>query len=155
MAEDIYPIDYTSDVGRIRKYIPDVIQAPDPKDPDGPVSFIWSDDQLKSFLADEWMEPSIAAPTQNILRAAAWAITGIASNEDLILKKITTEDLATDGPAVAKALYQAANSLLIRAQQLDNQDAESEAFFIVPVSTPDADHVLGYPGMYPGQHAWG
>lgn len=130
---DIYPVDYTSDVGRVRKYIPDVIQLPDPQDALAAPSFMWSDDAIQSFLDDE-TGGALDAPATlpPVLRAAASLLVATANNENLILKKLVTDDLQTDGPAVAKAMLASAQELRKRADDLVDAAAQEETFIIVP-----------------------
>lgn len=131
---DIYPVDYTSDVGRVRKYIPDLLQLPDPADPLSEPAFMWTDEALQSFVDDEWEDvlQTYRAPRQAILRAAASAMIATANNENLVMKKIVTEDLQTDGPAVAKALIAAAQELRQKADKIEEAESEQEVFFSVP-----------------------
>jgi hypothetical protein len=131
---DTFPVDYTSDVGRVRKYIPDIKLLDDPKVPTADPSFMWEDDTIQSFIDDEipylWVMPD-QAPRYAIKRAAANIMIATANDENLILKKIITEDLQTDGPSVAKALILAAEKLRKAADEdawlLDNE----EVFFSV------------------------
>lgn len=116
---DIYPADLTTDVGRVRKYIPDLQQLPDPQDPLAPASYMWSDDEIASFLEDEG---------GSIKRAAAYILIATANNENLVLKKLVTEDLQTDGPSVAKAMLSTAQELLKRA---DAEDAAADDEFLI------------------------
>jgi len=119
---DIYPVDYTSAVGRVRKYIPDTRQL------DG--EYIFSDEELQSFIDDETADGVLESRSFRIRRAAAWAMIAIANDENLILKKIKTEDLETDGPAVAKQLLASAQELFRRAE--DEAAQEAEIFIAVP-----------------------
>lgn len=128
---DTFPVDFTTEVGRVRKYIPDLIQLPDPRTPDGPKSFIFSDDELASFILDEKAVAEVDAAVFHIRRAAASAMIALANNENLILKKIVTEDQETDGPAVARALIAAAQALLKRAEA-EELAAYGAEFFIIP-----------------------
>lgn len=125
---DVYPVDYTTDVGRVRKYIPDLIQLPDPKNLTAAASYMWSDVAIQSFIADE--TAVIPAPRAAIWRASAYIMIATANNENLILKKLVTEDLQTDGPSVAKALILAAKELLSRAE--DDTSVTNETFIEVP-----------------------
>lgn len=77
-------------------------------DPDGDM---FTAEQVTDFL-------DLAAG--NVKRAAARALLVIAASEVLISKKIRTQDLSTDGPAVAEALRKLAKDLL------DEADAEDE-----------------------------
>jgi hypothetical protein len=114
------PVDFDSAVGRVRKYIPDLVALPDPSDPDGPKNYILSDDEIQSFIDDEVVDSKNPRGFE-IKRAAAYAMIAIGNSENLILKKIVTQDQQTDGPSVAKAMIAAAAALMARA------DAEAEA----------------------------
>lgn len=120
---DTFPVDFTTDVGRVRKYIPDLLQLPDPSDPLLPASFMWSDDEIQSFLDDE---------LGNVKRAAAYILIATANNENLILKAITTDDLATNGPAVSAAMLNTAKALLAQADAADGAADDVEMFYAVP-----------------------
>ena len=120
---DVYPVDYETPVGRLRKYIPDVRQL------DG--EFIFSDAELSSYLTDQTGSASAEPSLAHIIRAAAWAMIAIANDENLILKKIVTEDLQTDGPAVAKALLASAQELFRRADDQDYLNGSTETFLSV------------------------
>lgn len=119
---DITPPDLTSGVGRVRKYIPDLVQLEDPKDPLADPTYYFSDDEITAFL----VEYPVAAERWHVKRAAADAIDALANNEALVLKKIKTEDLETDGPATANALRAGARALRERASQ---EEAE-ESYFV-------------------------
>lgn len=125
---DIYPPVLTSTVGRIRKYIPDLVLLEDPKDPSADPSYYFSDLELAGFAA-EYSDADKPARHQ-IRRAAADALDALANNDALVLKKIKTEDLETDGPAVANALRRGAMNL---RNQADVEEAEEGSFFeLVP-----------------------
>lgn len=128
---DIYPVDYTSNVGRVRKYIPDVVPLPDPRDMLAEPSYMWTDEAIESFLADEGALPLIPATLSTVLRAAASILVATANNENLILKKLVTDDLQTDGPAVAKAMLASAQELRKRADDLDFTGDREEIFLAV------------------------
>lgn len=72
---------------------------------------IFSDEEIDTFLGME---------SSSVRRAAALALETIARNEAYCLKRITSLDLTTDGPATAKALLDA-------AKHLRDQDKEAEA----------------------------
>jgi len=130
---DIYPPDYSSNVGRVRKYIPDTALLDDPKNHTEDPAYMWSDVAIQSFIDDEVpLDETYSAPRYAIWRAAAYIMIATANNENLILKKIVTEDLQTDGPAVAKALLAAAEVLLKRADAEVNAAAVEEIFIEVP-----------------------
>lgn len=63
-----------------------------------------------------------------VFRSAADALEAIAVSEVLIAKKITTQDLSTDGPAVARELRELAAQFRRRA---DDEDTRSRGGFDV------------------------
>lgn len=127
---DIYPPNLTTPIGRVRKYIPDLEQLEDPKNPLAPKQYYFSDAEISGFIAE--YAASGAEPTRGqVKRAAADAIDALANNEALVLKKIKTEDLQTDGAATANALRAGARAL--RAQADDDDARDSDNYFeIVP-----------------------
>lgn len=116
MVVDIYPADFTTPVGRVRKYIPDLVQLNDPLDTTVTPGYIFSDPEIQSFIDDETADNVLPVTSFRIKRAAAWAMIALANNENLILKKIVTQDQQTDGPSVAKALIASAAALMSRAE---------------------------------------
>ena len=138
---DVFPPDYSTPVGRLRKLIPDVRQLPDPKDPTSTPQYLFNDAELQSFIDDEAVDFEGNPYPWSVKRAAAWAMIAIANDENLTLRKITTEDLQTDGPAVARALLQAAQLIFLRADADEKNDAVSEVFLEVPYThtTPRYD----------------
>ena len=72
-----------------------------------------TDDQITAYLElNEW----------GVRRSAADALDAIASSEALISRKIRTQDLQTDGPAVADALRKHADRLRDQADKADDDD---------------------------------
>ena len=71
----------------------------------------------------------LALSPGSVRRAAAQALDVIAITETLLSKKLTTQDLATDGPAVAESLRQQAAAL--RAQADAEEAAAAVGFFDV------------------------
>lgn len=63
-------------------------------------SFLFQDEEIEKFIA--------IAPEGDIRLAAATALRTIANNEAQVSKRIKFLELSTDGPAVAKALLEAA-----------------------------------------------
>lgn len=102
-------IDYDTDLGRVRLLIADTDED----------NLLLSDEQIDAFLA---MAPRVK-------RAAAQALDAIASSEVLISKKIRTQDLQTDGPAVAAELRAQAKAL--REQDDEDQDGEPWAIDVI------------------------
>lgn len=104
-------IDFTSDVGKVRLLIADLDES----------AFLLGDDLLTGYLT---------LNDDNLNRAAADALDAIATSEVLVSKKIRTQDLSTDGPAVAAELRAQAARLRAKADALDEDDG---AFFdIIP-----------------------
>lgn len=137
---DVYPVDHTSVVGRIRKFIPDLKPLEDPKNPLAEPEFYFSDAELTGFGFEYMVDGVLNA--SNVKRAAADAIDALANNEALVLKKITTEDLETDGAAVANALRLGASALRNQAR---NDDLNSNYFVaIVPFNKQTPNYGPGW-----------
>jgi hypothetical protein len=100
------PIDYATDVGKVRLLINDVDET----------GLVFPDTQIQAFLTLEG---------DNVKRAAAQAIDTIADNEALASKVITDHQLQTDGAKLADALRKRAATL--RAQA--DSEVELEGFF--------------------------
>lgn len=125
---DIYPPDFTSEVGQLRVLVSDTEQYPEYAVADGTSAYMFSDEQLGVYLS---LFP-------NIFFAAAACIDALASNEALVSKKIRTEDLATDGAAVANSMR--AHAVALRAQgqhELDKDGAVEIIEFQEPVTKWD------------------
>jgi hypothetical protein len=87
-----------------------------------------TDAQLSAFLALEG---------GNVKRAAAASLEAIATSETLVGKKITTQDLSTDGPAVAKDLRERAKGLRDQADKADAEaDDDADGFGFDAVAMP-------------------
>lgn len=86
-------------------------------DPDGE---LFTTDQVAIFL-------DMAGG--NVKRAAARALLVIAASEVLISKKIRTQDLTTDGPAVAEALRKLARDLQDEAN-LEDDELGTDFYFV-------------------------
>lgn len=137
---DINPVDHTSTVGRIRKYIPDMVLLEDPKNPLADPSYYFSDIEIAGF-GFEYEEDGVMGRSA-VKRAAADAIDALANNEALVLKKITTEDLETDGAAVANALRLGAQAL--RNQAKADDLAENAFVAIVPFKKQTPNYGPGW-----------
>jgi hypothetical protein len=111
MAADIVPADFTTLVGKVRALTGDTVQRIDPDAPADPAEYLFSDDQITAYLSIE---------NDNVHFAAAACLSVLATNEALVSKKIRTEaGLQTDGPAVAKALQDAAKELRVLGHEAD------------------------------------
>ena len=105
-------IDFTTPIGQVRLQIADLDEA----------AFLLSDEHLTGYLSMN---------ADSVLRAAADALDAIATSETLLGKKIRTQDLQTDGPAVATDLRKKAAELRARAEA---EDAASlgDVFEVIP-----------------------
>lgn len=119
---NVYPPDFTSDVGKLRVLIGDLYQRVDPATPTVPGDYLFSDEELAALVAINPM---------HIKFAAANAMDIIASNEALVSKKIRTEDLQTDGPAVANAVREHAKALRSEARDEVMRSDSADAFEVV------------------------
>lgn len=88
---------------------------------------VMSDDQLLGFLA---------LYQGNYKRAAARALRTVAASEVLLAKKVTTQDLSTDGPAVSAELRALADDLVREADDEDAQAAGSEESYVFVPNGP-------------------
>lgn len=94
-------IDYTSTIGQVRLLIADTSEtAP-----------ILTDSQISGYLS---------LNADSVRRAAADALDAIASSETLVSKVIKTQDLSTNGPAVAADLRAHADRLRQIAADTDD-----------------------------------
>lgn len=125
---DVFPVDHTSDVGRVRKYIPDLVPLENTKDPSAPKEFYFSDVEIAGFLYEYSGDQE--SERWDVKYAAADAIDALANNEALVLKKIKTEDLQTDGPATASALRAGARALREQAKAEEQAHFDSEVAFV-------------------------
>jgi hypothetical protein len=73
----------------------------------------------QTMFTDQEIKDYIAVGNGSVLRAAGYANLAIATSEALISKKIRTQDLQTDGAALANALINKANALFARADKED------------------------------------
>ena len=100
---------------------------------------VTSDEGRVRFLIDDTQDPALFTAQEigavldlnqgSVLRAAAQLILMIAGSEARLSKKITTQDLATDGPAVAAELRAQAAALRKQADDQDRADTEAGGGF--------------------------
>lgn len=107
-------IDYTTPLGKARLLSADL-------DPNAPL------------LTDEQLQGYLALHDDNPYRAAADALDAMATSEVLLSRKIRTQDLATDGPAVAAELRKQAAYLRGKA---DATDAAADAGYFQVIAGP-------------------
>lgn len=89
------------------------------------------DEQL---LSDDQLNALVTANAGALRLAAADALEAIAASEVLVSKKIRTQDLSTDGPAVSAELRALAKQH--RALHQEGIDAEDDGFFDVVDTIP-------------------
>ena len=97
-----FTYDLTTDRGKVRLIIDD-------KDTVTVANQFFTDDEIDCFLtlADD-------LDGDDVRHASAMALDTWASNQALVLKKVTLLDVNTDGPAVAKAMRE--HAALLREQ---------------------------------------
>lgn len=88
------------------------------------IADVGSDPLLDDLTIDAYLELNLVAGVPNVRLAAADALEAIAVSEVLVSKKIRTNDLTTDGPAVSAELRVLAKQLRDRAErEIDAADA--------------------------------
>jgi hypothetical protein len=109
----------------------DVDPVPPPSDAQRQVRLLISDtDTANRIFSTLELADFLSLNGDSVRRAAAQALDTLAANEAMVSKKIRTQDLQTDGPAVAEALRKQAAELRRQADQGEG-DAESTGFEIV------------------------
>lgn len=88
--------DYTTPAGQVRLHTADL-------------------DDANPIVSDEIIKGYLAMHDNDVLLAAADVLDAIATTELLLAKKIRTQDLSTDGPAVAAELRKKAAELRERS----------------------------------------
>lgn len=91
------------------------------------VRLLSADNGTTPLLTDDNLSALLTLYAGNTRRAAARALRTIAASEALVSKKIQSQDLSTDGPAVAASLMRAADNLDAEADALEA--AEDAGFF--------------------------
>lgn len=119
---NIYPPQYDTPLGQLRALLFQTQVYKDPANPTAPADYLVDDGQLSAYLAIN---------ADKLYSAAVDALLAIATNEALISKKIRTEDLSTDGPAVAAELRRTAETYRLKQKDLDELADSIEAFEIV------------------------
>ena len=99
----------------------------DPNSLIGKVRLLTADlDTDAPLVSDDYLQGYLALNGDNVLLAAADVLDAIATSEVLVAKKIRTQDLSTDGPAVAAELRAQADKLRVRSE------AEAGSFEFIP-----------------------
>lgn len=86
------------------------------------VRLLIADTGSDPLLSDAQLDVFLDAADNDTLLAAAEALEVIAASEVLVSKKIRTQDLATDGPAVAASLLALADRYRSRAVDASGAD---------------------------------
>lgn len=109
--------------------------------PEGQVRLLVPDNDVDNhLLEDADITALLTLEASDVRRAAATALELIASSEALVSKKIKTQDLSTDGPAVARELRERAKQLRAQAEEAAvNADGDEVGLEIV-----DFDRWAGY-----------
>lgn len=119
--------------------------VPPPSDEQRRVRLLVADtDPANRFFSTLQLADFLAMNGDSVRRAAAQALDVWAANEAMVSKKIRTQDLSTDGPAVAEALRKLAAELRRQADQGEG-DAESSGFEVVEFEPyPSRPELAGY-----------
>lgn len=88
---------------------------------------VFGDSKNETLFSDDEIAMFLLAGSSSVLRAAGLACLAIGTSEALISKKIRTQDLQTDGPAVAESMRAKAALLFARADKED--DAANIGYF--------------------------
>lgn len=92
--------------------------------PAGQVRLLATDVATPQIFTDEAINAFLSLTNDNVKRAAALALSALAADEVLLTKKIRTDDLLVDGPAVAEQLRKQASDLNAQADADDARDAD-------------------------------
>lgn len=123
---------------------PDPTITPDPTATLGLIRLLITDtDAASPLFTDEQLTALLTMEGDNAKRAAAAALETIATSETLIAKKISTQDLSVDGPAVATSLMGRAKVLREQADTEAGAVADPDGYGFDFVDFPTA-------GTHPG-----
>lgn len=131
-------LDPTDALGLVRALIPDIEKLDDPAHPEAEASYLFGDTTIGRFLYmsgatmnKEAEKVTWTGTTPQVYRAAASACETLARSEMLVLKKITTEDLATDGSVLAAQYRQLAAQLRQEAARVEDAEDDNDPGVIV------------------------
>jgi hypothetical protein len=123
----------------------DADPVPPPSDEQRQVRLLIADtDPANRFFSTLQLTDFLTLNGDSVRRAAAQALDVWAANEAMVSKKIRTQDLSTDGPAVADALRKSAAELRRQADQGEG-DAEATGFEIAEFTPYPATDLTGWP----------
>lgn len=133
MPAGAYPIDPTTDVGKLRLLLGDSIgvefDPPVPGERDYPQ---WSDDELEQFIA--------AAGDSSITRAASYAYLQMAASAAAESVTVRTQDLSADLTRRSEAYRLLAKQYADLADGEDAASGAGEAFEVVPTGSYGPTH---------------
>lgn len=115
-------IDYTTPLGKVRLLTADL-------------------DGTAPLISDAVINGYLGLQSGNVYRAAADVLDAMATSEVLLSRKIRTQDVATDGPAVAAELRKQAATLRAKA---DAEDPEASFFEVIPFVDPFTPEAAEY-----------
>ena len=123
----------------------EVDPVPPPTDEQRQVRLLISDtDATNRFFSTLEIDDFLSMNSSSVRRAAAQALDTMAANEAMVSKKIRTQDLSTDGPAVAEALRKLAAELR-RQADAGEDDPDSSGFEIAEFEPyPCRPELAGY-----------
>ena len=124
------------------------LMAYDPATPNGRVRLLIDDTGGTPVFQDSEINAFLTMNGSSERRAAAQALLMIASSEARLSKKITSQDLQTDGPAVAAELRAQAALLMSQAREQESEAGEGGFFEVV-----EAPYAPGY-GAELAETAW-
>lgn len=108
----------------VKTYTLEVDPMPPATEAQGDVRLLISDtDPANRFFSTREIAQFLRLNADHVRRAAAQALDVWAANEAMVSKKITTQDLQTDGPAVAASLRASATEL---RRQADAGEGDSD-----------------------------
>lgn len=100
-----------------------------------------ADEETPPLLSDPRIEAFLSIAGGSLLLGAALALEAIAVSEVLVSKKIRTQDLTTDGPAVSAELRALAKSYRDQAKAAADAEDTWDGFDLVDTLPPAAAHV--------------
>lgn len=144
--EGVYPPNYETLAGQVRVLVGDT----DPKNitgtaPDEVGEYAWySDTELEALGSLNRSSPK---------RTAIWVLSQVAISQAMLLKKWTSEDLAVDGPAIAKGIEATLKRLAKDADDEDIAGGELSSFDFYPIDPYGLGDYYPYP-THPPVPAW-
>lgn len=97
------------------------------------VRFLIADLDTPPLLSESQLQAALDAEGGSTLLGAARCLEAIAASEVMLGKKIRTQDLQTDGVAVARELRDQARDLRARARDEDPDLGAWDGFDLAPV----------------------